>query len=297
VNTPDTSKTPVTVLGLGAMGLAIADTFRRGGHATTVWNRTPGKADGLVAKGAALAPSAADAVAASPVVVVVLLDHASVKATLDPLADALAGRLVVNLTTTTPEQARESAAWAAGHGIEYLDGAIMAIPPMIGLPVASLLYSGSSAAFETHRALLELLGGAQYFGADAGRASLYDLALLSAMYSMFAGFAHAAAMVATEGVPAADFVHHAGSWISAMTTALPGHAEFFDKGEYADETQSLNFNKLALDSIVETSRDQGVAVDVPAAVQTLIDRQVAAGHGAESFARIFESILRPDSRS
>ncbi|MYW00864.1 NAD(P)-binding domain-containing protein [Streptomyces sp. SID3343] len=289
--------TPVTVLGLGAMGLAVADTFRRGGHATTVWNRTPGKADDLVTKGADLAASAADAVAASPVVVVVLLDHASVHRTLDPLADVLAGRVVVNLTTTTPEQARESAAWAAEHGITYLDGAIMAVPPMIGLPVASLLYSGSQAAYEAHRALLDLLGGAQYFGADAGRASLYDLALLGAMYSMFAGFAHGAAMVATEGVPAADFARMAGPWINAMTTSLPAQAEFFDKGEYAAETQSLNFNKLALDAIVETSRDQGVAVDVPAVVQTLIDRQVAAGHGTDSFNRIFESILRPASRA
>ncbi|WP_245599837.1 NAD(P)-dependent oxidoreductase [Embleya scabrispora] len=286
--------TPVSVLGLGAMGRAIADAIHRGGHhPTTVWNRTAGRAESLVAKGLTLAPTATAAVEASPVIVVCLLDDASVRATLTPLTGSLAGRLVVNVTTMTPKQARETAAWAAEHGIEYLDGAIMAIPEMIGLPVASLLYSGSAAAFDTHRELLELLGTARYFGTDAGRASLYDLALLGSMYAMFAGVAHGAAMVASEGVPAAEFVAMAGPWISAMTTGLPGHAEHFDSGDYAAEVQSLDFNKAAVDTIAEASRDQGVGTDVIAAVQTLIDRQVTAGHGKESFARIFESIRRP----
>ncbi|MFF7248391.1 NAD(P)-dependent oxidoreductase [Embleya sp. NPDC008237] len=288
---------PVSVLGLGAMGRAIADAIHRGGHPTTVWNRTAGRADSLVAKGLALAPTATAAVEASPVIVVCLLDDASVRATLTPLADSLAGRLVINVTTMTPRQAREAAAWAAEHGIEYLAGAIMAIPQMIGLPVASLLYSGSTAAFDTHRPLLELLGGARFFGGDAGRAALYDLALLGSMYAMFAGVAHGAAMVASEGLPTAEFVAMAGPWISAMTTGLPRHAEYFDSGDYAAEVQSLDFNKAALDTIAETSREQGVGTDVIAAVQTLIDRQVAAGHGKDSFARIFESIRRPADAS
>ncbi|WP_406288208.1 NAD(P)-dependent oxidoreductase [Embleya sp. NBC_00896] len=287
------SNTPVTVLGLGAMGRAIADAIHRGGHATTVWNRTAGRADALVAKGATLAPSPTSAVEVSPVIVVCLLDDESVRATLTPLAPLLTGRLVINVTTVTPKQARDTAAWAAEHGVEYLDGAIMAVPEMIGLPVASLLYSGSRAAFETHRELLELLGGARWFGTDPGIASLYDLALLGSMYSMFAGFAHGAAMMASEGVPATEFVEMAAPWISAMTIGLPHHAEFFDQGDYTTDVQSLDFNKAAVDTIAEASRDQGVGTDVIAAVQTLIDRQVAAGHGKDSFARVFEGIRRP----
>ncbi|MFE5334098.1 NAD(P)-dependent oxidoreductase [Embleya sp. NPDC056575] len=287
------SHTPVTVLGLGAMGRAIAGAIHRGGHPTTVWNRSAGRADDLAARGVALAPSAAEAVRASPVVVVCLLDDASVRDTLAALADPLAGRLVVNVTTVTPKQARETATWAAEHGIEYLDGAIMAIPEMIGLPVASLLYSGSQAAFDTHRDLLELLGGARWFGEDAGLASLYDLALLGSMYSMFAGFAYGAALVGSEGVPATEFAELATPWLTAMTGGLAGHAEYFDSADYTAETQSLAFNKAAVDTIAEAGRDQGVGTEVIAVVQHLIDRQIATGHGKESFARIIESVRRP----
>ncbi len=117
------------MLGLGAMGSALAAALVQAGHATTVWNRSPGKADDLVAQGARAAATAGDAVRASELVVVCLLDHASVRHVLDPLADDLAGRAVVNVTTTAPEQSRESATWAADAGIGYLDGGIMAGHP------------------------------------------------------------------------------------------------------------------------------------------------------------------------
>src|ERR1700754_1265589 len=56
----------VTVLGLGAMGSALARAFIAAGHPTTVWNRAPEKAAALVAAGAARADTAATAVAARP---------------------------------------------------------------------------------------------------------------------------------------------------------------------------------------------------------------------------------------
>ncbi|MFD0476016.1 NAD(P)-binding domain-containing protein [Nonomuraea thailandensis] len=43
--------TPVTVIGLGSMGTALAGAFTRAGHPTTVWNRTAAKAAPLVAVG------------------------------------------------------------------------------------------------------------------------------------------------------------------------------------------------------------------------------------------------------
>jgi 3-hydroxyisobutyrate dehydrogenase-like beta-hydroxyacid dehydrogenase len=51
----DAGHTPVTVIGLGLMGRALATAFLRAGHPTTVWNRTPAKAEQLVAQGAKLA--------------------------------------------------------------------------------------------------------------------------------------------------------------------------------------------------------------------------------------------------
>ncbi|MEV8535198.1 NAD(P)-binding domain-containing protein [Streptomyces sp. NPDC051211] len=282
----------VSVLGLGAMGSALAGALVKAGYATTVWNRSPGKADDLIAQGAEAAATAGDAARASGLLIVCLLDHASVHEVLDPLSNELAGRTVINVTTTSPAQSRELAAWAAHAKVAYLDGGIMAVPHMIGQPGSSILYSGSADVFNQYKPLLDLWGTSTYFGEDAGLASLYDLALLAGMYVMFAGFMHGAAMVAPAGVTAGEFAAMATPWLTAMTGAFQGFAAVIDGGDYTVEgQQSLEFSNLG--DLLAASSDQGISTEVVAMVQRLIQRQIDAGHGEEGFARIIESIKQP----
>lgn len=287
--------TPQTVsfLGLGEMGSALARAALQAGHSTIVWNRTAGKADSLAESGARVATDPADAVDAE-VIVVCLFDHRSVHEVLDPVADRLAGRRVINLTTTSPDGSRELAEWAAGIGADYLDGGIMATPEMIGTPQSSVLYSGSQRLYDDHRELLELWGRPEYFGTDAGMASLYDLALLSGMYVMFAGFFHGAAMVGASGVPAKEFAARAADWLQTVVGAINQYAEVIDGGDYSvPGQQSLEFSDIT--DIVEASRAQGISTEVVDVVQRLIHRQIDAGHGTDGFTRIIEGIKHPQA--
>lgn len=285
--------TPVTVLGLGAMGSALAATALAAGHPVTVWNRTPGRADALVTRGAREATAVGDAVMSSPVVVACLLKHPSVHEALDPVVDRLSGRTLLNVTTTTPDEARELAAWAAERGITYVDGAILATPPMIGAPEAQLFLSGSRAGHDLVRPLVSAWATTEYHGADPGAASLIDLALLSGMYQMFTGLFHGAAMVESAGMDAQDFAARATPFIGAMVPAFHGFAAIVDGGDYTvDGQQSLDFSDLS--HIVRASDEQGVDPAPVAAVQSLISRQIGAGHGQEGFARIFESLRSRD---
>lgn len=270
------------------MGSQLARTALNAGYPTSVWNRTAARVSPLVEEGADALATPAEALGAD-LVVVCLFDQASVHEVLDPVADRLAGRRLLNLTTTSPEGARELARWAAGHGAEYLDGGIMATPEMIATPQSAILYSGSAAVFEDHRTFLELWGSAEYFGDDPGMASLYDLALLSAMYVMFAGFVHGAAMVGAAGVPAKEFAARTAAWLPALMPAIAEYATVIDAGDYTvPGQQSLYFSDLT--DIVNASRDQGISTEVVDMVQRLIHRQIDAGHGDEGFARIFESV-------
>ncbi|RII19728.1 3-hydroxyisobutyrate dehydrogenase [Streptomyces sp. YIM 130001] len=285
-------KPAVSVLGLGEMGRELAGSLIDAGHPTTVWNRSPGKADDLVARGAQPAGDARSAIEAAELVVVCLLDHASVHEVLDPHVDALAGRTVVNVTTTAPDQSQKSAAWASAAGIVYVDGGIMATPGMIGQPGSSILYSGSAEGFEQYRTVLELWGESVHLGEDAGLAPLYDLALLAGMYVMFAGFLHGAAMVAPAGVTAREFAGRSAPLLAAMTGAFQGFGEVVDGGDYTVAgQQSLEFSSL--DDMLAATAAQGVSTEVVEMVQTLIRRQIDAGHGKEGFARIIESMRRP----
>ncbi|PZG49752.1 6-phosphogluconate dehydrogenase [Spongiactinospora gelatinilytica] len=252
------TKTAVTVLGLGAMGRALAEATLAAGHPTTVWNRSADKAADLVDRGAVRAATVAEAVGAAPVVIACVLDQPVLCEILDPAADALAGRALVNLTNGTPDEARRMAEWVAGHGADYLDGGIMAVPPMIGEPGALILYSGSREVFDRHRTVLDVLAEGDHLGADPGLAALYDLALLGGMYGMFAGARHAAALVATVGGDPVRFVEQRlVPWLNAVMPALSGSAE---AGDPADSPVAMQ--RIAIANIIRASREQGLPADL-----------------------------------
>ena len=283
--------TSTTFLGVGAMGSALAAAALAAGRRTVVWNRSPQPAQALGERGALVRDTAARAVSGDGVIVVCLLDHDSVHQVLDPLAGSLAGRTVINLTTTTPRESRELAGWAAGHGVTYLAGAVMAVPSMIGTPGAQILYSGSVTAFEAHRPLLDLWASSEHVGPDAGMAPLYDMAMLTGMYTLFAGFLQGAAMVGAAGVSATEFAERQAPFLTAMTGHLAGYAATVDAGDYTGAgQQSLRFTETALATLLRAGREHGADLEVLRPVHAIVRRQIAAGFGEHGTARMVESM-------
>jgi 3-hydroxyisobutyrate dehydrogenase-like beta-hydroxyacid dehydrogenase len=279
-------KTPVTVLGLGAMGTALARTFLAAGHPTTVWNRTPGRSPELDDLGVVRAKTVGDAIAASPLVVICLLDDASVRSTLQPSAPELSRRTLINLTNGTPEQARRTADWAAQEGAQYLDGGIMAVPAMIGGPAAFILYSGSAAAFEQYGDDLAVLATPTYVGSDAGLAALQDLALLSAMYGLFGGAAHALAMVSSEKLSPTAFTDDLlVPWLTAMLGSVSRVAQDLEYGaEPGPAGSNLAMQAAAFGNFIDASEAQGVDPMMLLPMRALLERAVTEGHGDEDLA-------------
>ncbi|MFD9030990.1 NAD(P)-dependent oxidoreductase [Streptomyces sp. NPDC059567] len=270
--------TAVTVIGLGEMGRALAGALVAAGHPTTVWNRSAAKADELVARGALRAATVEEAVLASPLTLVCLLDYAASDAVLRPAAGSLRGRTLVNLTNGTPAQAREAEAWATGHGASYLDGGIMALPSTVATPQAFVLYSGQKRHFEAHEETLKALGAAKYLGVDAGIAALYDLALLSAMSVMFDGFFHSVAMATShsEG-SAAGFTELPVPWLTNMAQAMPAFAADVDSDAEPVLTQGLDVVLASVRNMAQASREAGVRADYFEQSAATLEKQLAEG--------------------
>lgn len=275
---------PVTVIGLGLMGKALATTFLKAGHPTTVWNRTSAKAEDLAAQGAAVAPTVVDAIRASSLTVVCLTDFAAVRDTIGPHRAELAGRTLVNLTSGTSGEARETAGWAS----DYLDGAIMAIPEVIGRPEAFLLFSGSSGAFGNHEDTLKRLGNSVFFGEDPGLASLYDVALLGVMWGTLNAFLHGAALLGAAKVDASAFAPFANQWVSSVTGFVSAYADQIDRGAYPAEDAALETHLATMKYLVRESAAAGIDTDWPARIQALAERAIDAGHAGASYASLIE---------
>ncbi|WDZ85758.1 NAD(P)-dependent oxidoreductase [Micromonospora cathayae] len=283
----------MTVLGLGLMGQALAGAFLADGRPTTVWNRSATKAEPLVARGATLAASARDAVAASPLVVVCVSNYEVVHELLDPLADVLAGRVLVNLTSGTSQQARETARWAERRGISYLDGVIIATPQGIGAADTLLFYSGPRPVFDRHEPTLRILGGTTtYLGADHALSSLYDMAILTIMWNVLNGFLHGAALVGTAHVPAAAFAPAARKGIATVADWLTGYADQIDSGRYPALDATIDTHVAAMDHLIHEAEFLGVDAELPRFVKVLAERAVTGGHGGDSYAAMIEQFRK-----
>ncbi|MBP5941802.1 NAD(P)-dependent oxidoreductase [Streptomyces acidiscabies] len=285
-------KTSLTLLGLGAMGTELARAWLSAGHPLTVWNRTPSRAAALAAEGAHVADTAAEAVAANSLVVVCLLDDDTVEKALSDTD--LTGRDLVNLTTSTPAQARARAQWARERGARYLDGGIMAVPPMIGVPEAGgyVFYSGSRELFEQHRETLAAPVATTYVGDDAGFAALYDVALLSAMYGMFAGAAHAFALIRKEGIDPTALAPLLADWLTAMAPAVHQTADQLRTGDYTEGVvSSLAMQTAGTPTFLNTAEQQGVSTELLAPYFALMRRRLAEGGGEESLTGVVDLLV------
>lgn len=279
-----TTTTDVTVVGLGPMGRAMAAAYLDAGHRVTVWNRSPGKDAELVARGAHRAATAAEAVAASPLTVLSLID---VDALYSALGEAdLAGRVLANLSSDVPDKARSAARWAGERGAAYLTGGINVPPTGIGREGASAFVSGPREVYEAHRAVLDVLAATDYRGADPGHAQLYYQLNMMMFWTAFTGWYQALAVARANGLTAADVVPYAAYTADTLRGFYEGSAPLIDADDHAGTHERLAMCAASVEHVLHTAAASGVDTGILAAHADLYRRGVAAGFGADSSSRL-----------
>ncbi len=287
-------RTPVTVVGLGSMGSALAEAFIAAGHPTTVWNRTPGKAAPLVAKGAVHARTVDEAVAVSPLVVACLTTFENTVEALEPAAAGLKGRALVTLNSGSPAGARQLAEWALGHGARYLGGAIKNVPSAVGAEDTLLYYGGDIGVFEEFAPTLRVLGGdTVYLGTDPDLAALYEMAVGGTLLPALVGFFQGAAALQARGLTAASMVRFSVKWFEMINSVLPVFAEEIDRGDYTRPASSVNLFLAGAAHDEELGKEANLDMAWHRPFHDLLERAVEAGHGDHSVSALTEILRAP----
>ncbi|RSM77492.1 hydroxyacid dehydrogenase [Amycolatopsis sp. WAC 01375] len=280
------TKTPVTVLGLGSMGSALAGAFVTAGHPTTVWNRTAAKADPLVALGARRATTAEEAVRASPLVIACLTTYEATLAALAPVS--LTGRALVTLNSGSPAGARRMAEWATSRGARYLDGAIKNVPSAVGGPDTLLYYGGDKTVFDEHLDTLRVLGGdTVHLGEDTDLAALYETAVGGTLLPALVGFFQGAAALRSRGLEAETLLPYATKWFEMIISVLPMLAKEIDSGDYSNPASSVDIFHAGAAADLGLA-EEGVDVGWQLPMHDLVRRAAEAGHGDRSIAVLTE---------
>lgn len=291
---PSTTPAPVTVIGLGPMGHAMASAYLDRGHRVTVWNRTTSRADALVARGAHLAGTVEEALTAAEPVVLSLTDYDAMYAVLgDADPAALAGRVLVNLSSDTPDKARAAAAWAAERGATQLTGGVLTPPAGIGDPTTtSTFYSGPREAFDAHRDTLEVLTAADYRGEDPGTAALLYQLNMTMFWTALTSYWQAVAMADAHGLKAADILPFAVDALN-LKPFLEVYTPRIDAGDHTGDEDRLTMGVASVEHVLHTATAAGVDGTLPAALLDIFRRGVAAGHGADSASSLVEVLKKP----
>lgn len=283
----------VTVIGLGTMGSAIARAFLTSGFHTTVWNRTASRTAPLVEAGATATDTVSQAVAASPLTVICVLDSGAVEqvlAALDDQGAVLTDRVLVNVTSGTPAQARAIAHWADERGAQHLDSKIMGDPPYVGTDQIMFPFSGSRTAFDAQAPILRALGAIAYHGEDPGLAAVEFMGQVAASYEVLIGFLHTLRLVQAEGADVIDFSRRMAGTIAMFPTLLEGMGTAVERGVHPPDLGPLRVQAALMDDLIEHRESMGVEAVRMHEVKELMDRRIADGHGDEGFSSLFELI-------
>lgn len=285
----------VTILGLGQMGLPLARLLLDAGRTVTVWNRTPGKADALSARGSRVTTSPAEAIVDSPVVLLIVYDDAAAEAVLtaNGVAAALADRLVVNLGTSGPEAARRFGELVAGAGGRYLDGAIQAAPSQMGQPDTPIFVAGEAAAFARAEPLLRILGGnLVHLGERIDAAAFTDLATLSYVYGAYAGFLHGARIAESVGVDVKTYGELVRDISRSFGAFFAHEGAVIQSGDFTVSESPLRISVSAVERILKTSRDLGLNDQVPAMVAGWLTAAEREGLADQELAALIKVLRR-----
>ncbi|MGW6732339.1 NAD(P)-dependent oxidoreductase [Streptomyces sp. NPDC055013] len=290
--------TPVTVIGLGSMGRALAAAFVDAGHPTTVWNRTPAKAAPLAAKGAVHARAVEDAVEASPLIITCLTTFEDTRSALEPAAAALSGRALVTLNSGSPAGARAMAAWATGHGARFLAGAVKNVPQAVGAPDTLLYYGGDKAVFDEYETTLKVLGGdTVHLGAATDLAALYEMAVGAMLLPALVGFFQGAAVVQARGLEASSIVRFAGKWLDMIKSLLPIYAKEIDSGDYTDAASSVNLFLAGAVHDEDLAKETHVDTAWLTPLHDLVKQAAEAGHGDHSISALTEVLRKSEQKA
>lgn len=285
-------KPSISVLGTGRMGSALARALLKAGYRTTVWNRTSEKAEPLAALGAPIALSVRQAVDASEIVIVNVSDYAATAALLrgNDVAPDLAGKVIVELTSGTPEGARETSRWAAAQGASYLDGAILATPDFIGTDAGTILLSGTLEAFNNNADVFRALGGnVQHIGAEPGLANALDSAVLALMWGALFGGLHAIAVSQAENIDLGELARQWTATAPVIEGLVGDLIKRTNAGRFESDAETLSSispHYGAFQHLKDLMEARGIDRTIVDGYDTVFRRAIASGHLHDDFAAL-----------
>jgi 2-hydroxy-3-oxopropionate reductase len=268
-------------IGLGIMGKPMASNLLAAGFSLTVYNRSPGAVDELVAQGAAPAGSPRDAAATSDVVITMLPDSPDVEAVVlgpEGVADGIReGSLYIDMSTIAPATSRRVAAVLSDHGVDAVDAPVSGGEAAAQSGNLSIMAGGSEEALGRARPIFEVLGKATTHIGPAGAGQVAKAANQVVVALTIQAVAEALVLARKAGVDPAR-VREALLGGFAQSRILDLHGQRMLDGNY-EPGFKLGLHRKDLAIALQLGREEHAPLFATAQAAELMDALLAQGEG------------------
>jgi 3-hydroxyisobutyrate dehydrogenase-like beta-hydroxyacid dehydrogenase len=278
----------ISVIGLGLMGKAIAARLQAANFSVTGWNRSahrlPAPASGLRAS------TAPEITAAADTLLLTLSDAAAIDETLFSTPGVSTNaKMVVQTGTISPAESRGLGDRIADAGGRYLEAPVLGSLPEAAAGRLIIMAGGSEKDFEYCRPVLEALGPEPRLIGGTGQGAALKLAMNHLIAGLTAAFSASLGLVRAEGIDPGIFM--------ALLRESALYAPTFDKKlpkmlahEYANPNFPLVHLLKDARLFADTAGGHQIDVRVARALTDLFADGVTAGHGAEDYSVLYETL-------
>ncbi|KWX04659.1 3-hydroxyisobutyrate dehydrogenase [Carbonactinospora thermoautotrophica] len=283
--------TELAFLGLGGMGAGMAHRLAEQGFALTVYNRTPSKAQPLVAAGATAAATPAEAAEKADAVLLSLSDEAAVDAVLfeaGGVQETLRPKtLVIDTSTVSPAYSRQVTQRLAALGARRVEACVLGNPHQARAGELRVLAAGDADAVDAAMPVLEVLGKQVVRLGPVGTAATTKLAFNSLLAAQVAALAEAVQLGVQAGLDR-DMLLAAMAGSGFSSPVLAFRAGLMRERRYEPAAFRARLMDKDLRLVLAEAARLGVGMPVAEAVARWYGSVVEAGDGDRDAAVIVE---------
>jgi len=281
-------------VGLGVMGSEMVDRLLGKGYTVTGYNRTRAKADWLVKKGMKWGDSPRAVAAAADITFSMVTNSAALQAVVDGpdgmLSSLTAGKILVDMSTVSPDVSRSIAARVREKGSDMLDAPVSGSVITLQQGKLSVMVGGRAETFERVKSVLYDIGPKVTHVGDNGLALVMKIATNLSLAVQMLAFSEGVLLAEKSGIARETAV-------DVMTHSVIGSPMVQYRGPFVlkmPEEAWFDVNMMQKDMLLALELGRQVDVPLPATAATNEMLTAARGMGLakKDFAILFEVLAR-----
>lgn len=289
--------TKIVFIGLGNMGLPMAQNLARAGHAVTGFDLMPASVQQFVAAGGLSSEDQAAAIAAAEVVITMLPASRHVQGAYlgdaGILAHAKPGALLVDCSTIAPEVSREVAQAAAARGLRMIDAPVSGGTAGAAGGTLTFMVGGAEADLASARPYLEQMGKNIFHAGPSGSGQTVKICNNMLLGILMIGTSEAIRLGVANGLDpkvVSDVMAKSSgrNWTLEVYNPCPGVAENVPASR--DYTGGFGVDLMLKDLglAVESAGASGASVPLGELARQLYELHSKSGAGGLDFSSIYK---------